>query len=142
MPITEISPYLFFNGTAEKALRLYESALGAKTESFQRYQDIPEPANTCAPEDRERVMHARVQIGNAWVMMSDVPSTNPMGTEGNVQVCLQFDDVEDMTRKFQSLAASGKVMMDLHDTFWGARFGTLTDEFGIRWMFNCPTQTT
>jgi len=26
--------------------------------------------------------------------------------------------------------------MPLQDTFWGARFGMLTDAFGISWMFN------
>ena len=26
--------------------------------------------------------------------------------------------------------------MALHNSFWGARFGMLTDRFGIRWMFN------
>jgi uncharacterized glyoxalase superfamily protein PhnB len=25
---------------------------------------------------------------------------------------------------------------DVPDTFWGARFGMLTDQFGINWMFN------
>jgi PhnB protein len=27
--------------------------------------------------------------------------------------------------------------MPLEDTFWGARFGMLTDKFGISWMLNC-----
>jgi PhnB protein len=27
--------------------------------------------------------------------------------------------------------------MPLQDTFWGARFGMLTDKFGIKWMFSC-----
>jgi len=31
----------------------------------------------------------------------------------------------------------GQVTMPLQDTFWGARFGMLTDAFAIRWMFNC-----
>ena len=26
--------------------------------------------------------------------------------------------------------------MPLQDTFWGAKFGMLTDKFGINWMFN------
>jgi len=26
--------------------------------------------------------------------------------------------------------------MPLQDTFWGARFGMLIDQFGIHWMFN------
>jgi len=24
--------------------------------------------------------------------------------------------------------------------FWGARFGMLTDAFGVNWMFNCTTK--
>jgi PhnB protein len=41
-----------------------------------------------------------------------------------------------MAGKFDALAAGGKVSMPLQDTFWGARFGMLTDAFGIHWMFN------
>ena len=26
--------------------------------------------------------------------------------------------------------------MPLGDMFWGARFGLLTDRFGVNWMFN------
>jgi len=25
--------------------------------------------------------------------------------------------------------------------FWGAKFGALTDAYGVRWMFNCPLAT-
>ena len=30
--------------------------------------------------------------------------------------------------------------MSSGDTFWGAKFGMLTDAFGVRWMFNCETR--
>ena len=26
--------------------------------------------------------------------------------------------------------------MPLQDTFWGARFGLITDQFDVNWMFN------
>jgi PhnB protein len=42
-----------------------------------------------------------------------------------------------MAKSFDALANGGKVTMPLQDTFWGAKFGTLTDTFGINWMFNC-----
>jgi PhnB protein len=51
--------------------------------------------------------------------------------------CVDFDDAQDMARKFEAL---GKVTMGMHDTFWSAKFGTLVDEFGIHWMFNCATK--
>ncbi|HUF49173.1 MAG TPA: VOC family protein [Vicinamibacterales bacterium] len=40
---------------------------------------------------------------------------------------------------FAAMAEGGSVTMPLHDTFWGGRFGMLTDAFGIRWMFSCQT---
>jgi hypothetical protein len=50
---------------------------------------------------------------------------------------MDFDDVKEMNAKFDALAVGGKVTMPLNDTFWGARFGMLTDAYNIRWMFNC-----
>lgn len=49
---------------------------------------------------------------------------------------------EDMRTKFRALAEGGKVTMDLHDTGWGAVFGTLTDAHGVNWMFNHEKKTT
>ena len=43
----------------------------------------------------------------------------------------------DAAKKFEALADGGKVTMPFGDTFWGAKFGMLTDRFGIPWMFNC-----
>jgi PhnB protein len=86
------------------------------------------------------VIHALLRFDEAVVMVSDVPADMPATAGDNVQVNLDFDDVEDMTRKFDALAATGRVKMGLHDAFWGARFGMLVDEFGIHWMFHCATK--
>ena len=40
MPIKQLNPYLNFNGTADQAIKLYERALGAKTEHIQRFGDM------------------------------------------------------------------------------------------------------
>jgi len=42
-------------------------------------------------------------------------------------------------RIFAALADGGKIEMALQDISWGAYFGSLTDRFGIQWMFNCAT---
>jgi len=41
-----------------------------------------------------------------------------------------------MARKFDALAEGGTVTQPLVDTFWGARFGMVTDPFGVNWMLN------
>ena len=135
MAIRGLCPYLNFNGTAEKAIRLYEQALGARVESLMRFGDVA--GMKVAPEHRDRVIHAVLHVGGGVVMLSDVPPGMAAAEQSNVHVALQLDEVADLARKFDALAAGGRVTMPLQDTFWGARFGMLTDAYGINWMFNC-----
>jgi PhnB protein len=136
MAIKQINPYLNFNGTADKAIQLYQSALGAKVQNIMRFGDAAN-GMPVAPADKNRVMHAVLDLGPSAIMMSDTMRDAQVSAGGNVHITLDFDSVDDMTKKFDALAAGGKVTMPLSDTFWGARFGMLTDAYGIHWMFNC-----
>jgi PhnB protein len=138
MAITQITPYLNFDGDAAKAIELYQRVLGAKLEgNVQRFRDMP----GAKPESKDRVMHAELRLGpNCALMLSDGPPGYPYTPEGNVHVSVQCDDPVDMGKKFDGLAEGGRVTMPLQDTFWGARFGMLTDPYGVRWMFNCPNK--
>lgn len=59
----------------------------------------------------------------------------------NVYINLEPDRRAETERLFVALAAGGVVEMQLQDMFWGAYFGSLTDRFGIRWMFNCAAKS-
>jgi len=137
MAIKQINPYLNFDGTAANAVKLYESALGAKVEHLMRFGDQPD----AKPETKDRVMHAVLRFDNAGVIMiSDTQPGMPHTPGTNNYVCLDFDDAVDMGKKFEALSAGGNVTMPLNDTFWGAKFGMLVDAYGIRWMFNCDAR--
>ncbi|KYF65792.1 VOC family protein [Sorangium cellulosum] len=139
MSIKSLNPYLLFDGTADKAIKFYESALGAKSDGPpMRFGDIP--GDNPAPEHKDRIMHATMRVGGGVIMISDTMPGMPTPAEGNTEVCLHFDDAADMARVFDALAEGGKVTMPLQDTFWGAKFGSLTDAFGTRWMFNCQKE--
>jgi PhnB protein len=135
MSIKKLNPYILFNGTAEKAIRLYESALGARTENMTHYGEVP--GSKVPAEHKSLVMHAVVRIGEDMVMVSDTTPDKPAAAGESVQVCLDFADVAGMTKAFHALSEGGTVTLPLHDAFWGAKFGMLTDPFGVRWMFNC-----
>ena len=135
MAIKQLNPYILFNGTAEKAIQLYESALGAKTEKKTRYGDVP--ASNAPPEHKNLIIHAVLRIGEGVVMVSDATPDSPVATEGNVQIALDFAEPPDMAKAFEALATGGKIVLPIQDTFWGAKFGMLTDAYGVRWMFNC-----
>ena len=134
MAIKQLNPYLQLNGSAAQAIRLYESALGAKTEARMTFADAP---GMNQPEHKDRIMHSVLRVGPNVLMVSDTMPGQPTSSGGSIDVCLDFDDVNDMASKFDALSVGGKVTTALQDTFWGARFGTLTDAFGVRWMFNC-----
>jgi PhnB protein len=136
MSIKQINPYLNFDGTAAKAIKLYESALGAKVDQLMRFGEVTADVPS-APEHKDRVMHCQLSVGSCVFMVSDTMPGHGAPKAGNVQVCLQFDDVSDMARRFEALSQGGKVTMPLGDTFWGATFGMLEDAYGVHWMFNC-----
>src|SRR5689334_8622031 len=134
MAIKQLNPYLNFNGNAAKAIELYERALGAKSENVMRFGDVqgmPVPA-----DQKNRIMLALLRIGAGVVMISDTRPDDPVTPGTNAHVVLDFDDEKEMASRFDALASGGKVNLPLQDMFWGARFGMLTDAFGINWMFN------
>lgn len=137
MGISSITPYLNYDGDAAAAIEHYREALGAEVEEVNHFREMPE--QPFGPEAADRIMHASLRLGAARVMLSDVPPkmTPPRG--GNAHVAVAFDDVDEMMRAYHKLAETGEVMMELHDSFWGPKFGMVTDRFGVRWMLNGPT---
>lgn len=134
MTIKAATPYLILSGRAERAIQLYERALGAKTKAVQRFGEV----NASCPEaQRNLVMHAEVLIGDALLMLSDGPGEGPLPEGGVVSIALHLDDVAQARRSFDALASSGKAVQPLIDAPWGALFGVAVDEFGVSWMFNC-----
>ena len=101
-----------------------------------------EPGKEPTPETKDRIMHAVLHIGDGVVMLSDSQPGVPVTAGTNMHVTLDFDDPADMARKFDALSAGGKIDMPMQDTFWGAKFGMLTDAHGIHWMFNCEVKKT
>ena len=137
MAVKTLNPYLSFNGTAAKAIQLYESALGARVEGVMRWSDGPADMKV-PPDARDRIMHAELTIGGGKVMAADAPPHMPSPSDSNITVCLNLDDNADMKKKFDALSAGGQVVMPIHDAFWGATFGLLKDAYGVRWMFVGP----
>ena len=124
-------PYIMFNGTCEEALNFYAKALGGQISELQYFEGSPvEEMGT----DGKKVLHAHFRAGDVFFMASD-GQENEAAT-GMVHLSLDFDSAEQQQKAFDGLCEGARVTMPLQDTFWGARFGMLTDQFGIGWMFN------
>lgn len=131
----QLIAYLGFDGNCEEAFRYYEKHLGGKIEAMVRTADTPAAAHS-PKEMQDKIMHARLSIGDAVLMGGDAPpgrSANKAGFSVNIQM----DDVAEGERIFNSLADGGEVQAPLEETFWADRFGMVIDRFGTPWMINC-----
>lgn len=128
----QLNPYIIFNGNCEEALKFYEKALGGEIGQISRYADAPDNQMGMDPQ---KIMHTHFNVnGNMLFMASDGPSDS--NDSGMVSLSLNFTDAGSIQGVFAALSDGGTVTMPLQDTFWGATFGMLKDQFGIKWMFN------
>jgi PhnB protein len=146
-PMSRVSTYLNFARSAEQAFEFYRSVFGGDFNGpIHRFSDVPAtPGQPPMPDaDRNLVMHVELPILGGHVLMgTDAPESMGFSlTQGNnVYINLEPDTRAETDKLFKALSAGGKVETALQDMFWGAYFGTLTDSFGIRWMFNCNSKT-
>ena len=131
----QVQPYLFFNGRTEEALTFYRDAIGARIEMLMRNRDAPEPPVGCPPDSGDQVLHAAFRIGDSVLLASDGPV--PGGFNG-FALSLYGSDAADVRRKFDALAAGGRVNMPVSETFFATAFGMLVDRFGVHWMVIHP----
>ena len=131
----QLNPYLTFNGQCETAFKFYERSLGGKIEAMLPHAGTPAEQHVPA-EWRNKILHARLIVGDQVLMGSDAPPERYEQPKG-FSVSLQLKDPAEAERLFNALAANGTVRMPLQKTFWAARFGMLVDQFGIPWMINC-----
>ena len=143
----QLNAYLNFNGNGAEALTFYERHLGAKVEFRMTYGEAPPMPDSAAdqpgcagpelPKDwQNRIMHARVSLGGAIVMVSDAPPGMYKPAQG-IEMTLNVDDPKEAERLFAALGDGGDVKMPLTETFWAEKFGSVTDRFGIPWLINC-----
>ena len=130
----EVTAYLNFDGNCRQAMTFYNSCLGAEIQ----LSTFPDAQGKPSEDPNGRIMHARlINGGQAILMASDGQPGSPVQPGNNFSIAIQCDSIPEIERLFPALSQNGKVTMPLQDTFWGARFGMFTDQFGIHWMLNC-----
>jgi PhnB protein len=134
----ELSTYLHFNGDCEEAFKFYEQCTGGKIETIFRHEGTPAEAQV-PPEWKNKILHARMKIGDQWLMASDAPPGRYSQPQG-FSVSLALKDVKKGESIFNALAEGGKIGMPFQKTFWAAGFGMVTDRFGVPWMVNCEAE--
>ena len=133
----ELEPYLMFSGNCEAALDFYKSLFGGEVTSLNRYAGSPMEGDI-PPDWGAKIMHANFKSPSLAFMGAD-STEGSSSSAGRVKLSLSTRDVGEAERVFNALADGGNITMPLADTFWGAKFGMVSDRFGIDWMVNGQT---
>lgn len=142
--MARVSTYLNFSNRTEEAFNFYKSVFGTEFNGpgILRFSEIPsqEGMPPMGEDMKNLVMHVELPITGGHVLMgTDAPAEMGFSVSfgNNIYINLEPDTREDTKRLFDTLAAGGKVEMELQEMFWGAYYGSCSDQFGVRWMFNC-----
>jgi PhnB protein len=134
---TILNPYLNFNGQCREAMTFYQQCLGGEL-ILQRLAESPMAAQL--PSARESdILHSTLTNDRIILMGSDMIGAS-LNRGNGIALCLQCHSEEEVNTFFANLCAGGRVHTPLHQTFWGATYGELTDRYGIQWMFNYTRQ--
>ena len=133
--MSQLDPYLTFDGNCAEAMRFYERVLGGKIGMMMKNSESP-MAEQGSPSDGERIMHARVEIDGRLLMASDAMAGQPYTPMSGFSLTLVYPTTDKARRVFDALAEGGTVRMPLQKTFWVESFGMVVDRFGTPWMVN------
>lgn len=131
--MTQINAYLNFNGKCREAMAFYQQCLGGEL-VMQKIAESPMAARVPS-EMGARILHSSLKKDSIVLMASDMMGHN-VKSGNSISLCLNCSSDEEINSFFGNLSKDGKIVEPLHQSFWGATFGSLTDKFGITWIFN------
>lgn len=131
--MTQINAYLNFNGQCREAMTFYQECLGGEL-TLQRVAESPMGAQLPASEGAQ-ILHSVLSRGGLTLLGSDMIGKR-LQKGNDVTLCMRCSSHEEINSCFDRLAEGGKIKMPLHQSFWGATYGELTDKFGMNWMFH------
>ncbi|MDQ0246724.1 PhnB protein [Bacillus fengqiuensis] len=129
----QATPYLTFNGNAKEALEYYKDVFEGEILGIQTFgeADFPTP-----PEVDDRIMHAQFKKDGLFLMVSDAFLGQSIEVGNHISLALELESEEEIQKLYDTLSEKGSVLMELQDTFWGAKFAKVKDCFGVIWDLN------
>jgi PhnB protein len=84
------------------------------------------------------ILHGSLTRNGGVMLMGSDMMGKALRPGNSVVLFLNCSSDEEINNFFTRLSAGGQIKMPLHQSFWGATYGELTDKFGLLWMFNYP----
>ena len=132
--MTAINAYLTFNGNCREAMNFYKDCLGGELH-LQTIGESPLAAKMPA-QMKECILHATLIKDGLVLMGSDMVADKGLSKGNNISMAINCSSKEQIESFYDKLSAGGNKDHALEQTFWGATFGDITDQYGNHWLLN------
>ncbi|MCB0494052.1 MAG: VOC family protein [Cyclobacteriaceae bacterium] len=132
--MTHIRAYLTFNGNCREAMTFYQQCLGGDL-NLQTIKDSP-MAEQLPDTMRDCILHSTLTNGNFILMGSDMVGADGLQKGNAISLLIDCNTEEELREYYNSLSVNGTATHPIENTFWGALFGGLTDQYGHHWLLH------
>ena len=130
--MTQLNPYLRFNGNCREAMTFYQSCLGGEL-TIQTVGESP-AAGQMPPSMQDNVMQSVLAKEGFVLMASDMVGPKGVKNGDAISLATMGSSKAEIEPIFAKLSAGANVLHPLFEEYFGT-FGDLVDKFGIGWMF-------
>ena len=132
--MTNLNPFLLFDGNCAEAMTFYQSCLGGDL-SVTRVADTP-MANAMPPEKQQKVAYSSLKIGALELSATDWMHPVQKPKQGNTVAIYLVAKDKELRPIFDRLAvgAHEELLEQLREMPFGT-YGHLADKYGVHWFF-------
>lgn len=135
--MTNINPWINFNGNAEEAFTFYKSVFGSEFTKIIRFKDLSNSEFPVPEAEENKIMYIALPIGAGSILIgNDVPEF--MGkvneSENRSKISVSTDSKEEADKLFNGLSVGGTIEGPMGDSPWETYAGMFRDKYGIEWI--------
>lgn len=124
--------YLTFDGNCEEAMLYYKEVFNGEFSVTMRYADGP--PEYLQPGTEDKIMHQTLAFGDGCELKASDSFHQPLNKGNNFHISISTSKEDEALSIFNGLAKDGQITMPFNDVFWGGKFGSCIDKFGVQWM--------
>ncbi|WP_417785464.1 VOC family protein [Tenacibaculum sp.] len=133
--MSQLITYLTFNGNCREAMLFYQNCLGGEL-YFQTLEESPKTKNL--PNNYKKyILQAILKKENILLMGTDLFDEDKLIKGNTISILLKSNNETEIRKYYSNFSKKKTIAHPLKRNYWGILFGSITDTYGVRWLFSC-----
>ncbi len=110
------------------AANYYKEIFGGEITEIMYGKDMPDHRE----DEKDKIIHLELKINDQYLYLFD----GNLKPNKQTSILLNYQDLQELEKAYRKMSASGKVIMELSDVFWNAKYAVVEDKYGMAWDFH------